>query len=382
MSSQHSKVLSLNFVVELLFMKSLLLIAVISVVLYSCGTDESADKPKSQAAIFRENQELEALVGEKARALFAPIAGPADNADNPITKEKVDLGKVLYFDNRLSKDGKNSCNSCHNLSSFGVDNLATSLGDAGKNGERNSPTVFNAALHATQFWDGRAKDVEEQAGLPILNPVEMAIPHEEFLIERLSEIEMYQTLFGSAFPEDKKPVNYTNLKKAIGAFERTLITPSHFDDYLSGNANALSLEEKKGLKSFMDAGCITCHAGPLLGANMFQKFGLFGDYWEYTKSAVIDEGRFTITGIESDKYVFKVPSLRNVAKTAPYFHDGSVAGLEETVRIMGVMNSGKELPEEEIKSIVTFLNSLTADIPDDVKIPPALLDKEFVIVRQ
>lgn len=219
-------------------MKSYFLIIATCLVLCTCNSSEGVEEPKSQAAIFRENQELEALIGEKARAVFRPIVGPAESPDNPITKEKVDLGKVLYFDNRLSKDQKNSCNSCHNLSSFGVDNLPTSPGDAGKSGSRNSPSVFNAALHASQFWDGRAKDVEEQAGLPILNPVEMAIPHEEFLIERISEIKMYQTLFGAAFPEDKNPVNYTNLKKAIGAFERILITPLHFDDYLAGNSSA------------------------------------------------------------------------------------------------------------------------------------------------
>jgi cytochrome c peroxidase len=359
-----------------------LLIATLPVLLIACGNQKEPDEAQSQAAAFLENQELEAAVGEKARALFAPINGVAENPENPTSPAKIDLGKVLYFDNRLSKDRNNSCNSCHNLSSFGVDNLALSPGDAGKNGERNSPTVFNAALHSTQFWDGRAKDVEEQAGMPILNPVEMAIPDEKFLVKRLKGIDLYTKMFANAFPDEQDPITYDNIKKSLAAFERTLITPSHFDQYLLGDANALSLEEKKGLKSFMDAGCITCHAGPLLGGNMFQKFGLKGNYWDLTKSAVIDEGRFKITGEEADKYVFKVPSLRNVEKTSPYFHDGSVAGLEDAIAIMGTMNSGKELSQEEIKNIAIFLSALTADVSQETKTPPAVLDKEFIMVRQ
>ncbi|MCF8257808.1 MAG: cytochrome-c peroxidase [Flavobacteriales bacterium] len=305
-----------------------------------------------------------------ARGMFKPLPASSENPDNPITKEKVKLGQVLYFDKRLSLDGTQSCNTCHNLATFGVDNLATSPGDAGKNGDRNSPTSLNAALHTTQFWDGRAKDVEEQAGMPITNPVEMAIPNEDFLVKRLKDIDLYQKLFAAAYPDDKAPVSYLNLKKAIGAFERQLLAPSKWDSYLGGHANALSLAEKKGLQTFINVGCTSCHGGELLGGNMFQKFGVHHDYWEHTKSVKVDEGRFTVTGLDADKYMFKVPSLRNVAKTAPYFHDGSVADLNSAVKIIAKVNLNKDLTDDEVKNIVTFLEALTGELPVELTQEP------------
>jgi cytochrome c peroxidase len=254
-----------------------------------------------------------------------------------------------------------------------VDNKPTSPGDDGGLGTRNSPTVLNAALHTTQFWDGRAKDVEEQAGMPILNPVEMAIPSEQFLIDRLSKIELYQGLFKEAYPGESKPLTYVNLQNAIGAFERTLLTPSKFDEYIKGNANALSVDEKKGLKTFMEVGCTTCHMGSLLGGNLFQKFGVYSDYWALTGSDPIDDGRFAETGNEAEKYMFKVPSLRNIAETHPYFHDGSVADLGEATKIIAKLNLNIDLSEEQVKDLVTFMKVLTADIPADVKQVPAEL---------
>ncbi len=325
-------------------------------VLLGCGGgQQSQEKQKSND---------EALL-EKAKTYFQPLPAVAENPDNPITPEKVALGKMLYFDVRLSKDNKISCNSCHNLEKFGVDNLPTSPGNDGKNGERNSPTTLNAALHIAQFWDGRAKDVEEQAGMPILNPIEMAIPSEEFLVKRLSGIEEYKEAFKKAFPDEENPLTFDNIRKAIAAFERTLITPSRFDKFLEGDLNALSEEEKKGLETFIDVGCITCHTGPLLGGNMFQKFGIHANYWEYTKSEKIDEGRYKVTNNEADKYVFKVPSLRNVEKTAPYFHDGSVQDLKEAVRIMAKVQLGKDLTDEQVNAIVQFLKSLTGEIKSE-----------------
>ncbi|MBL4587045.1 MAG: cytochrome-c peroxidase, partial [Flavobacteriales bacterium] len=297
----------------------------------------------------------------------------APNADNPITAEKLRLGKMLYFDTRLSKDGNISCNSCHNLSTFGVDNLATSPGDAGENGERNSPTVLNAALHNSQFWDGRAKDVEEQAGMPITNPVEMAIPSEDFLVERLSAIQLYQELFASAYPDRKNAITYDNIENSIAVFERKLITPSKFDDYLNGAADALNLKEKQGLKTFLDVGCVSCHMGSLFGGMIFQKFGVYDDYWEHTGSEKIDNGRFKVTGNESDKYMFKVPSLRNIAKTYPYFHDGSVADLGEAVKIMAKVNLNKDLTELETDNLVAFLSTLTGELPSELSSVPAEL---------
>ena len=307
---------------------------------------------------------------EQAKIRFFPLPAEVPNPDNEITEAKVQLGKTLYFDTRLSKDGNVSCDSCHVLAEFGVDNLPTSPGDDGEVGTRNSPTVLNAALHLAQFWDGRAKDVEEQAGMPILNPIEMAIPSEEFLVERLSGVKGYQELFAEAFPDDDPALTYRNIEKALGAFERTLITPSRFDDYLGGNLDALTEIEQDGLHKFIELGCASCHNGYAVGGYSFRKFGLQGQYWEHTKSETIDEGLFAETGEEADKFVFKVAALRNVAKTAPYFHDGSVDDLGEAVRIMTKMQIGLDLSEGDSRSLVAFLESLTGEIPASALEPP------------
>lgn len=237
----------------------------------------------------------------------------------------------------------------------GVDNNQFSNGaPAGTIGGRNSPTVLNAGFHLAQFWDGRAADLTEQAKGPILNPVEMAMPSEEAVVKKIGAIEEYQTLFKAAFPEAKEAITYDNLAFAIAAFESTLITKDRFDDFLGGDAKALSAEEKKGLKSFMDAGCMSCHNGPLLGGNSYQKMGLLNPYAN-TK----DLGRYDVTKKDADKYFFKVPSLRNVALTAPYFHDGASATLEDAVQQMAHLQLNKKLSDEEVKSIVTFLGALT-----------------------
>lgn len=304
---------------------------------------------------------------QKAKTLFGELPDVALNPENSITDEKVALGKTLYFDKRLSKDNTISCNSCHNLDTYGVDNLSFSPGNDGGLGGRNSPTVLNAALHISQFWDGRAKDVEEQAGGPILNPVEMAMPNEKAVIDRLSKIEEYNNLFAKAFPNEKDPITYINIQKAIGAFERKLIVPSKFDDYLAGNENALNQQEKDGLEMFTSVGCTACHSGNLLGGQLFQKFGLMSNYWEHTKSKKIDEGKFEVTKNEADKYVFKTPSLRNIEKTYPYFHDGSVDRLEDAVNIMAKTQLNKELTQKETTDIVAFLKTLTGEVPQHLK---------------
>ncbi len=330
------------------------------------------------AALFAacNNQSKETKVSEnpyaglqkKATAVFAVL----HKADTPENEALVKLGKALYFDNRLSKDQTESCNTCHNLATFGVDNKPVSMGDAGGNGTRNSPTTLNSGLNFVQFWDGRSPDVEDQAGGPILNPVEMAIPSEEFLIDRLSKINGYVDMFKAAFPEEESPITYDNIKKAIGAFERTLQTPSKFDNYLGGDSTALADNELKGLKTFLDEGCATCHSGVLLGGSMFQKFGLFGNYWDYTHSAVIDSGRYMVTHKDADMFVFKVPMLRNVEGTYPYFHDGSVKSLEEAVKIMAKTELNKDFSDEQSKAVVDFLKTLTAPLPDDVAAAPQL----------
>lgn len=304
---------------------------------------------------------------KQARSVFGFLPDVATNPNNNITAEKIELGKKLYFDKKLSKDNTQSCNTCHNLNTYGVDNNSFSKGNDGGLGGRNSPTTLNAAFHMAQFWDGREPTVEAQAGGPILNPVEMAMPSKTAVIKKISNIEEYKTLFAKAFPKDKNAITYENLKNAIGAFERKLVTPSKFDDYIKGDDNALTNKEKKGLETFIKSGCITCHSGSLLGGNMYQKFGLFADYWEHTKSKKIDNGKFDVTKNENDKYVFKVPSLRNIEKTAPYFHDGSVNELKKAIEIMGITQVNKKLENKEIEEIITFLKTLTGNVPNELK---------------
>lgn len=343
--------------------------AVISatLLLNSCG--ESKKEKTDDGKPLSENAHFDSILQDRLVS-FKAIAAIDENT-NYEKNAKSKLGKHLYFDTRLSKDGKNSCNSCHNLDTYGVDNLPFSPGDKGFFGGRNSPTTFNAALHASQFWDGRAKDVEEQAGGPILNPIEMNIPSEKFLIDRLKQIELYKKLFADAYPEEKNPFTYKNIQNAIGAFERELITPCRFDDYLSGNKEALNEEEKKGLIAFTQLGCTGCHNGEALGGGAgFQKFGVFSNYWDLTKSEKKDEGRFEVTKNESDKYFFKVPSLRNIEKTHPYFHDGSIKTVEEAVKIMAKAQLNHDATDEEIKNISAFLRALTSDIPAHYKKAP------------
>jgi cytochrome c peroxidase len=287
---------------------------------------------------------------ESYTAFFQPISGTVDNPENPLTPDKIKLGEMLFIDARLSKSGFFSCNSCHNLTTGGVDNLPTSIGHRWQFGGRNAPTVFNAALHTTQFWDGRAKDVEEQAQGPVLNPVEMA-SSKELVLDRINTIPEYVSLFKKAFPGEKEPVTYENVARAIAAYERTLITPSRFDRFLKGDANALSSVEKQGLDLVVKKGCIACHRGPAMGGDSFQKFN-YGD----------DMGRYEVTKNEADKKVFKVATWRNVALTYPYFHDGKVWGLDEAVRIMGEKQLNTKLTDDEVKSIVAFLNSLTGEM--------------------
>ncbi|MCP4522222.1 MAG: cytochrome-c peroxidase [Cytophagales bacterium] len=333
----------------------------VSYLLFSCSS--STEPQQNQNTTLSKERQLE-NIRYLAQQKFKALPEVANNPSNPITPAKIALGKLLYYDVRLSKNGTQSCNSCHNLSSFGVDNLPTSPGDGGQNGDRNSPSVINAAYHFTQFWDGRAGSLEEQATMPILNPIEMGIPNEEFLINRLSKIKLYQDKFQEAFPNDKKPLTFENIAKSIAVFERILVTQTKFDNFLKGDKNILNEQELRGLGLFLNRGCVVCHNGDNLGGNMFQKFGVHDDYWKHTNSTKIDEGRYTITKNEGDKYVFKVPSLRNVTKTAPYFHDGSVQTLKEAVRIMTKINVSAEFNETEINDIIAFLGTLTGDLPN------------------
>jgi len=293
---------------------------------------------------------------QRSQAIFKVLPAEALNPANPITQPKIDLGRKLYYETRISQGGKISCNSCHDLENYGVDGKPTSPGHEGKLGGRNSPTVYNAALHFRQFWDGRAADVEEQAKGPILNPIEMGMPSAEMVVEKLQSIPEYEPMFRAAFPGEANPITYDNLGLAIGAFERRLMTPSRFDAFLGGDPSVLTPAELNGLKTFLDVGCTACHNGVVIGGNSFQKLGLVRPY--ETK----DLGRFDVTKVESDKMVFKVPSLRDIAKTGPYFHDGSVKSLEDAVRLMASHQLGQDLSQQQVASIVTFLNSLTGEI--------------------
>lgn len=337
--------------------RNLFILGFASAALVSCGGNANTESGKAA------DDSLKMEMMTMAQMAFPALAMNADNPQNPSTPEKIALGKMLYYDVRLSKDESISCNSCHNLSTYGVDNKSFSTGVGGQLGGRNSPTVLNAAFHNAQFWDGRMKDVEEQAGGPILNPVEMAIPNEAFLLKKLKGIKEYQDMFKAAFPEAKDAITYENLRFAIAAFERTLITPSVYDKFVAGDTNALSIQQLKGLKTFTSVGCQSCHQGSNFGGTMFQKFGVYGDYWTLTKSAKVDSGRVSITKNSADLYGFKVMALRNIEKTAPYFHDGSVADLKQAINIMAKAELNKDLSSEEIDNIYAFLQSLTGEVP-------------------
>lgn len=345
-------------------MKNNILIIWLVLSVISCGITPSDIGPVNK------NSLAYTLAAKKYFVNFDQLPTSSINPDNRRIYTKVDLGHRLFYDTQLSLEGNNSCNSCHNLGTYGVDNKATSKGDAGKSGDRNSPTVLNASLHASQFWDGRAKDVEEQAGMPILNPIEMAIPSKDFLITRLKNIPSYVKAFKEAYPEEEDPLNYHNLEKAIGLFERELLTPSRFDDFLAGNDNALSLQEKKGFLTFNLMGCVSCHSGVVLGGQQLQKFGLFEEYVSLTGSQRIDFGKFESSGQKNDKFIFKVPSLRNIEKTAPYFHDGSVQSLEEAIQIMAKTQLGKTLSSSEVENVAAFLSSLTGKVPEKYLVAP------------
>ncbi len=294
----------------------------------------------------------QALDETRLKQFFEPL--PESIIDEQKHAALISLGRKLYMDPRLSVNDRISCNSCHGLNNFGVDNEPTSPGHEGKRGDRNSPTSMNAALHLTQFWDGRAINVEEQALGPILNPVEMGMPNEEAVVKKLQGIDEYQTLFAEAFGDQSDPFKYKNIGVAIGAFERTLLTPSRFDDFLKGDKDALDEDEKRGLKKFVDVGCATCHNGVVIGGNSYKKLGIVVPY------NTSDMGRYEVTKLEGDKRVFKVPSLRNITRTGPYFHDGSVATLDEAIELMAKHQLGRNhLDNNDVRDIKAFLGSLT-----------------------
>ncbi len=314
----------------------------------------------------------------RAQAIFAPLPEAATAPDRPLTPERVELGRVLFHETRLSADGKGSCASCHQPSLYGTDALPGSVGIAGRVLPRNAPTVFNTALQFVQHYGGNRVDVEEQAVKALLSPLAYGNKDYAEAEGKLRAIAGYRAMFEKAFPGDAEPVTAVNWGLAIGAFERTLITPAPFDRYLAGDTTALDATQKRGLDKFIATGCAGCHSGATVGGQMYQKFGLTQDYWLATGSTEQellkgrDKGRFHDTKNEADTFIFKVQQLRNVAVTPPYFHDGSVAKLDDAVRVMAKVQLGRDLPDADVADIVAFLGSLTGDVPKHFAEVPSL----------
>jgi len=310
-----------------------------------------------------EGVELTDSLASRARAAFEPLPDePPELSDNPLTPQKVELGRMLYMDPRLSASWLISCNTCHNLGLAGVDLERTSIGHGWQAGPRNAPTVLNARFNIAQFWDGRAADLKEQAMGPVQAGVEMNSTPER-VEETLRSIPGYVERFRSAFPDRARPVSFDHMAAAIGAFEATLITPNaRFDGWLEGEEDALSRLERQGLALFVSRGCVNCHQGRNVGGTAYYPFGVI----EKPGAEVLprdDRGRFQVTGTASDEYVFKSPSLRNVALTPPYFHSGRVWSLEQAVAIMGSAQLGIDLTAGETRAITAFLRTLTGDQP-------------------
>ncbi|RYF04664.1 MAG: c-type cytochrome [Deltaproteobacteria bacterium] len=284
----------------------------------------------------------------------APLVDPALNMVSP---ERVSLGRMLFFDPRLSKNHDVSCNTCHLVGSYGVDHLKVSSGHKHQMGPRNAPSIYNAAGHFVQFWDGRSPNVEHQATQPLVNPTEMAA-NDKLLVRVVESIPAYAEFFKKVFPKEQKPVTVQNIGKAIGAYERMMLTPAPWDKFLKGDDSALTNAQKRGLNTFIGAGCLACHNGAYLGGSMYQKVGVKKP-WPNQK----DQGRFMITKLDADKMMFKVPSLRNVLKTGPYFHDGETADIKVAIKMMGEYQLGKSLSETEVQDIATFFESLTGELP-------------------
>ena len=317
--------------------------------------------------------------GSSASAAAGALAPPAEinprllrrfkaiTSDAPPSKPLVELGRKLFHDARLSLDGDVSCASCHAIASFGVDGRRTSTGHKGIVGDRNAPTVLNATFAFSQFWDGRAATIEDQAKGPILNPKEMAMPSGDAVIARLAKVAGYKKEFATAYPDEREPMTFDNVSRAIGAYEHQLVTPSRWDRFLAGETNALDAKEKAGLKTFLNVGCMVCHTGPLLGGTTFERVGVVEPWPNQT-----DVGRMAITKSNADRMMFKVPTLRNIAKTAPYFHDGSAGDLPEAIRMMGRHQLGLELSAQEVDGIAAWMGALTGNVSAELGPPESL----------
>jgi cytochrome c peroxidase len=309
---------------------------------------------------------------KQAQEVFQPlpknIGGPGPGA----TEEQIALGRLLFFDPRITVDGNVSCATCHQPALYGTDGLSTSIGVKHRPHPRNAPTVLNSGVNSIVHWRGDRESLEDQAIKALGSPITNGQPDTGAVLERLKHIPGYAPLFRAAFPGDAAPLNAGNVASAISAYERTLLSPTPFDAFLAGNVDALSLSARNGLETFIKIGCSACHNGIGIGGAMYQKFGIVEDYWAATGSQTVDKGRADVTNDPADLYVFRVPSLRNVAMTAPYFHDGSVATLPEGVRVMARVQLGLNPSEHEINDIVSFLESLTGERPSQFATVPAL----------
>ena len=339
-------------------MKSMtwIIVVVTAVGVMACKKEEPAAPAAEDEAAAEKTQ---------PKAPAEPILPLPDEVD--VNMEKVLLGRSLYFDTALSGDGTVSCATCHSLDHGGAEPRKTSTGIKGQVGPINSPTVLNSSYNFVQFWDGRAKDLQEQAAGPVENPIEMGAKWPE-VVETLKQDEKYAATFAKLYQDGVTKANATD---AIAEYEKSLITPSRFDAYLKGDATAITDAEKKGYATFKEVGCTACHTGVLAGGTMFQKMGLVSDYFKDrgTEITEADLGRFNVTKKPEDKHFFKVPTLRNVELTPPYLHDGSRATLEETVKLMGKYQLGRDLSDAQVNSIVTFLKSLTGELPAHARMP-------------
>lgn len=312
-----------------------------------------ANETKEKALITENETKEKAVAADQLRQQATVLFGTISSLEKPkVDLDKVTLGYLLYSEKALSGNGKQSCETCHLLNYGGAEPLTVSIGAYGKPVERNSPSTFNSVYDIAQFWDGRAATLKEQSAGPILAAGEMGMPSES-AAELAVTTDFYLERFRKAFPGEQDPITFDNITEAIAEFEKTLITEDRFDDWMGGE-DSLTPEELDGLQVFISVGCAGCHNGPLLGGNSYQKVGIVEPY-RHGDDPHVDLGRYNITGLDSDKEVFKVPSLRNVGSTAPYFHDGMISNLADAVTIMGRIQLGKELTQAEIDSIVVFL---------------------------
>lgn len=332
---------------------ALILLAALAVA--GCSKKETPAPAAEKPAVIEDAKTAVAAVEP-----LKPLPAAAD-----VNMDKVLLGRSLYHDTTLSGDGTVACVTCHSLDHGGAEPRKTSTGIRGQVGPINSPSVLNSSYNFVQFWDGRAKDLQEQAAGPVANPIEMGADWDK-VVERLKKNKEYAAAFAELYEDG---VTQNNATDAIAEYEKSLITPSRFDEFLRGDESAITDAEKKGYASFKEAGCTACHTGIIVGGSMFQKMGLVKDYFADRGTPITDAdlGRFNVTKKPADKHFFKVPTLRNIELTSPYLHDGSQASLQETVKIMGTYQLGRELSDAQVNSIVTFLKSLTGELPKHAK---------------